>query len=263
LENVMQNSVIRVEREDGRALVTINRPEVLNALNAAILAEIQRVAEELDGDDAVRVVVITGAAGTGRSQAFVAGADIAELVDLDAAGAARFGALGQATMTRVETLGKPVIAAVNGYALGGGCELALACDLIFAAESARFGTPEINLGTLPGWGGTQRLPGRVGIGKAKELLFSGDPIDAAEALRIGLADRVYPDDQLLPETLAFAGRLAAKSPAALRHAKTAVQGGIGRDRAAGCALELREFAASFATEERKAAMKAFLERRKR
>lgn len=259
----MQSAVIRVEREDGRALVTISRPEVLNALNAGVLAELQAVAEALDRDETVRVVVITGAAGTGRSQAFVAGADIGELVDLDAAGAARFGALGQATMTRIETLRKPVIAAVNGYALGGGCELALACDLIFAAESARFGTPEVNLGVLPGWGGTQRLPDRVGIGKAKEMLFSGDPIDATEARRIGLADRVYPDDQLLPETLAFAAHLATKSPAALRHAKAAVQGGIGRDRTDGLALELREFAATFATEERKTAMRAFLERRKR
>jgi enoyl-CoA hydratase len=263
LEDVMHTSVIRVEREGGRALVTINRPEVLNALNAATLAELQRVAEELEGDGGVRAVVITGAAGTGRSQAFVAGADIAELVDLDAAGAARFGALGQETMARIEGLGKPVIAAVNGYALGGGCELALACDLIFAAETARFGLPEVNLGILPGWGGTQRLPGRVGIGKAKEMLFSGAPIDAAKALRFGLADRVYPDSALLSEALAFADQLATKSPAALRHAKSALQGGIGLDRAAGCALELREFAAAFATAERKAAMKAFLERKKR
>jgi enoyl-CoA hydratase len=260
LEVVM--GAIRIEREDARAVVTFNRPEVLNALNAATLTELRGVVEELDQDESVRVIVFTGAVAEGRSAAFVAGADIAELMAMDAAAAERFARLGQEVMGRIEAARKPVIAAVNGYALGGGCEVALACDLILAAESARFGLPEVNLGILPGWGGTQRLPERVGLGKAKELIFSGRMIDAAEAHRIGLADQVYPTDRLLPEALAFADLLASKPPAAIRCAKSALRGSRSLDRAAGCALEAHAFAIAFATEERRAAMQAFLERRK-
>jgi enoyl-CoA hydratase len=248
---------LRCDYGEGRgwALLTLDRPQALNALSAALRDRLRETLAELAREQRLCAVIITGAG----ERAFTAGADIGEMAAVDPGNVDRFVRHGQELMNAIEALPAPVIAAVNGYALGGGCELALACDLILASETAVFGLPEVDLGILPGWGGTQRLPRRVGAGRARELIFTGRRLTAAEALAIGLADAVFPPGQLLDEARALAERLAAKSPAALRAAKSALRAAAIRP---DYDAERAAFVAAFATEERQAAMQVFLSRKK-
>jgi enoyl-CoA hydratase len=248
-----------VERDDKIAIVTINRPKVLNALSAATVCELDEAFAELAADREVGAVVLTGAG----AKAFVAGADISEFNDLPSAReAAEFAMRGQAALNRIESLPKPVIAAINGFALGGGCELAMACDIRLAADTARLGQPEINLGIIPGYGGTQRLARLVGRGRANLLCMTGDPIDAAEALRIGLVDRVVPGAALLDEAVQLARHLAGKAPVALALIKRAINVGLEGPLAEGLAYEAAQFGLVFDTEDRVEGVTAFREKRK-
>jgi len=239
-----------VERRGAVAVVTIDRQEALNALNVETLTELRDRLRELAEDDTARVVVLTGAG----ERAFVAGADIKYMGGLDPDGAAAWGALGHETASLLETMAKPTIAAVNGFALGGGCELALACDLRFASSRAKLGQPEINLGIVPGWGGTQRLARVCGIGVAKDLIFTGRTVDAGEALRIGLVNAIA--DPVLEHALGVAQELAAKSPVALALAKRLVNLAPGALEA-----EVEGFGELFASEDAKEGLAAFAEKR--
>jgi len=246
-------------RQDRVGLITFNRPHVLNALSLDTMRELDAAIDELAVDDNVGALVLTGAG----DRAFVAGADIAEFNTLGSAcEAAAFARRGQAVLNKIETLSKPVIAAINGFALGGGCELALACDVRLAADTARLGQPEINLGIIPGYGGTQRLARLVGEGYAKLLCMTGDMVDAAEALRIGLVDRVVPASELQNEARALAARLASKAPVALALIKQAIHEGLQASLAGGMAYEAALFGAVFDTEDRTEGIRAFLEKRK-
>jgi enoyl-CoA hydratase len=249
---------ILLERDGDAAVVTINRPKALNALNASTLQELDRAFTEIGGDDSVSVVIITGAG----EKAFVAGADISFMKDLNAVAARGFAMLGQAVFNKIENLPQPVIAAINGFALGGGCELAMACDIRLASENARFGQPEVSLGVLPGFAGTQRLPRLVGKGLAKELIYTGDMIDANEAYRIGLVNKVYPAAELLAAAKKLAEKIASKGQVAIRLAKSAVNQGLEMDSARGMAYEAEVFGLSFATEDQFEGMSAFLEKRR-
>jgi enoyl-CoA hydratase len=242
--------------DDGVATLTFNRPKALNALNSAALAEVDRALDEVRAAGA-RVLVVTGAG----EKAFVAGADIAEMAEMTAEQALRFAERGQALLARLEALPVPVIAAVNGFALGGGCELALACDLVFASEKARFGQPEVNLGVIPGFGGTQRLVRRVGVGRARWLCLSGEMIGAQEAHRIGLCEEVVAPEALLERVKAVAQKLAKGAPIALGEVKRAVNVATDTALADGLALEARAFALLFGTLDQKEGMRAFLEKR--
>ena len=252
----MTYETLRVEREGAVAVLTIDRPEKRNALNATVRAELSAAVEAMAADDAVRVLVITGAG----DKAFVAGADIGEF-------AGRTPLQQRATMTGarlydvVAGCPKPVLAMINGFALGGGCELALACDVRIAADTARLGQPEVNLGIIPGGGGTQRLPRLVGMGQAMRLVLSGDLIDAAEALRIGLVDVVHPAADLRREVMALAERMASKSPVALRMAKAAVRAAAEMPLGAGLAYETELFVTCFASDDKREGVEAFLEKR--
>ncbi len=246
------------ERDGAVATVTINRPKVLNALNADTLDDLRRAFLELKLDPAVRAIILTGSG----DRAFAAGADINELVEQTASSARDLARTGQQVFSRIETLGKPVIAAVNGYALGGGCELAMACTLRIAADRARFGQPEIGLGLIPGYGGTQRLARLVGKGRALELLLTGASITAPEAERIGLVNRVVPFDDLLPTAKTLAASLAAQAPLAVRYIIDAVNEGLDMSLAAGGALEATLFGLAAATEDMREGTRAFLEKRK-
>ena len=237
--------------------VTIDRPEARNALDRPTLAELATAFEAIERDDAVRCVILTGAG----DRAFVAGADVKAMAELDRDGGRAFSAAAQAVADQVEASRVPVIAAVNGFALGGGCELALACDFIYASRTAQFGQPEVGLGVIPGIGGTQRLPRRVGQAHARELIFSGAIIDAAEALRIGLANAVVEPADLLPRVRAVAEQIAAKAPLAIAAAKRAVREGGDLPQAAGMQLERDLFAQMFATRDQKEGMQAFIQKR--
>lgn len=247
-----------LEHDGAVAIVTINRPAALNALSLATLDDLRRVMHDLKRDAAVRAVVLTGAG----EKSFVAGADITELAQQTPIAGRDLARSGQSVFDLIETLGKPVIAAVNGYALGGGCELAMACTLRLAADSARFGQPEINLGLLPGYGGTQRLPRLVGQGRALELMLTGAPIAAAEAHRIGLVNRVVPAADLMAEARRLAAHLAAQPPIAMRYILDAVQRGLQTSLAEGQAYEATLFGLVAATEDMKEGTRAFLEKRK-
>jgi enoyl-CoA hydratase len=246
-----------LEKHDGIATITINRPKALNALNRDTLTELDYLIAQLGADRQIKVVVLTGAG----EKSFVAGADISYMQSFSAGQAREFGQLGHKVMNGLETMMQPVIAAINGFALGGGCELALACDIRYAAENAKFGQPEVNLGVIPGFGGTQRLPRIVGAGLASELLFSGEIIDAAEALRIGLVNKVLPADKLLGETYRLAGTIASRGPGAVRMCKEAIKNGLECDLRRACSYEADLFALCFSTKEQKEGMQAFLEKR--
>lgn len=246
-----------LEIEDGIATLTINRPQALNAMNRALLEEMGAALDALQEDPAVRVVLLTGAG----EKAFVAGADIGAMVELTPLEARELALLGQRTLAAIEASPLPVIAVVNGFALGGGCELAMACDLRLAADTARLGQPEINLGIMPGFAGSQRLPRLVGKGRALELLLSGEMVDAAEAWRIGLVNRVLPAAELMPEAKRFARLLAGKGRTALRLCKEAVQQGLEMDQARAAAYEAELFGLCFADPDQREGMSAFLEKR--
>lgn len=243
---------------DGIAEVTVNRPDKLNALNSSLIGELDACMGALARDGAVQAVILTGAG----PKAFVAGADIGELADLTAAAAERLARRGQALMDRIENLGKPVVAAVNGFALGGGLELAMACSFRYAADTARLGLPETGLGLIPGYGGTQRLPRLVGRGRALELILSGDMIDAPTALALGLVNRVVPAAELPEAARAAAAKLTARSPLALRAALQAVGDGLAMPQDGGCRLEAALFGVCGASADAREGCAAFLAKRK-
>jgi enoyl-CoA hydratase len=239
------------------ATLTVNRPAALNALNREVLEDITRVIREIRHDASVRALIVTGAG----DRAFVAGADIAAMAKMSASEGLEFSRLGHRVMASIEELPIPVIAAVNGFALGGGTELALACDLIIASEKARFGQPEINLGLIPGFGGTQRLPHRIGHAKARELIMTGDMLDAKSALALGLAIQVVPPDQLIPSARALAEKLLGKSAVALRQAKAALRAAATMEEDAGLRFEQEAFGLTFASEDRVEGTEAFVAKR--
>jgi enoyl-CoA hydratase len=246
-----------LERDGAIAIVTINRPRVLNALNGSTLGELQRLLRDLQRDDTVRVVILTG----GGEKSFVAGADINELAALTPVGGREHALAGQRVFDLIEHLGKPVIAAINGYALGGGCELAMACTLRLAADTARLGQPEIALGLLPGYAGTQRLPRLVGKSKAMEMMLTGTPITAGEALRVGLISRVVPAADLMAEARTLAGQLAAAAPIAMREIINAVNAGAEMPFAQACQHEAALFGLVVSTEDMREGTAAFLDKR--
>jgi enoyl-CoA hydratase len=249
---------IGIERRDGgTVVVTIERPEALNALNRETLSELRDRLRELAVDTDARVLVLTGAG----DRAFAAGADIKAMSDMSVLEAHAWGTLGHECTRLLESMPKPTIAAVNGFALGGGCELALACDIRYASEQAKFGQPEINLAVIPGWGGTQRLARAIGPALAKDLILTGRTIDAAEALRVGLVSAVHPAEDLMERTLEAAAALAEKSPVALSAAKDAANRALQGDLGSGLSYEAILFAALFATEDQKEGMAAFIEKR--
>lgn len=248
------------ERQDdtGIATITFNRPEALNALNLATMRELAKVLEQVAEDEGIRVLILTGAG----AKAFIAGADIAEIQQLSPLGGREFARLGQTIIDRLQHLAIPVIAAVNGYALGGGCEMALACDFIYASETAAFGLPEISLGVIPGFGGTQRLPRLVGANMAREMIFTGKFLTASEAKEIGLVNRCFPPDQLLAETQTVAKLMAKNGRVSLRAAKDAIREGQNADLQTGLAIERDSFALCLASPDAKEGTTAFLEKRK-
>ncbi len=248
---------VSYEKKDAIAYITVNRPKVLNALNAKTIRELWAVFEEARQDEAVRGVILTGAGG----KSFVAGADIGELARVTAVEAAEMTSNGQAVTSLIESLGKPVIAAVNGFALGGGCELAMACSIRLATDSARFGQPEVKLGVIPGYGGTQRLPRLVGRGRALQLILSGGMIDAAEAYRIGLVNEVVPADGLIARAEAILQQIFGNAPLAVKFAIEAVDKGLEASVAEGLVIESSLFAICAATEDKKEGTSAFLEKR--
>jgi enoyl-CoA hydratase len=248
---------LRIERQGTVATLTLDRPERRNALDAAALGELLAVLSRLGADRDLRALVITGA----DERAFSAGADIAAMAAMPAAEGYAYARLGHAVMAAVEGLPVPVVGALNGVALGGGLELALACDLLVASERARLGQPEINLGLIPGFGGTQRLVRRIGLARARELIYLGQVIGAEEARRLGLVARVVPAARLADEAAALARELAAKPPLALRQAKRATAIAADADGITGCRYEIEAFAAAFASEDRVEGLRAFLEKR--
>lgn len=245
--------------QDGRvAIVTFNRPKAMNALNAETLNELEQVIKKVETDSSIGALVLTGAG----EKAFVGGADIGELSALEGSmDGVALASRGQEVFNSLENLGKPVIAAVNGFALGGGLELALACDLRLASETARVGLPEISLGIIPGNGGTQRLPRLVGKGMAKYLIFTGRHLTAAEALALGIVEKVYPAEELLAQAKKLATELANKAPVALALAKRAINTGLDTDLGTGCKVEAHYFGIIAGTQDAKEGTKAFLEKR--
>jgi len=249
-------ALVNVTKEGAVATLTINRPEALNALNAEVLAELEKTIAELDADKGVLVVVVTG-----EGKAFVAGADIAAMADMNAAQAKAFAENGQRVFLKLEGAHFVTVAAVNGFALGGGMELALACDVRFASAKAKMGQPEVGLGVTPGFGGTQRLPKLVGPGKAMYLLTTGEQIDGARALELGLVNGVFEPEDLLPKVKELAAALAKKGPMSLAMVKKAVHEGLTLSVAEGCKLEAALFGRCFEGGEGNEGMKAFLEKR--
>ncbi|MBI4546994.1 MAG: enoyl-CoA hydratase/isomerase family protein [Ignavibacteriae bacterium] len=254
----MPHTTLFVDIKDRIAWVTINRPDKLNALNAQCKAELKEVFTNLRTNSEVDAVIITGAG----EKAFIAGTDISELTSLNAESGKQFSENGQAVFDLIQHLGKPVIAAVNGYALGGGCELALACHIRIASENAKFGQPEVNLGIIPGYGGTQRLTRVVGIGKAMELTLTGNTIDAQEALRIGLVNKVVPLVELLPTSEAMAKTILSKGQLAIRMTIKAMNASMELPLSEGLKLEAALFGEACSTEDAKEGVRAFLEKRK-
>lgn len=248
---------LRVDVDGFCAVVTIAREKALNALNRTVLNELNWSLRDLDADARIRGVVITGAG----DRAFVAGADIAAMKDLTAMEAHAFATLGHSVGETIERMQKPVIAAVHGFALGGGCELALACDFVYASDKAKFGQPEVNLGVIPGFGGTQRFARRIGVARAMELVLTGDMFSAEDAYRMGLVNKIFPADQLLAEAKKTVEKIAQKGPLAIAAAKRAVRKSEELPLGEGNAYERELFAMLFSTDDQKEGMKAFLEKR--
>lgn len=253
----MEYKSLKIEKDNGVATVLISRPEALNALNSDVLEELECAVYELENDADVNVVVLSG-----DGKAFVAGADISEMAGMQAMRAEEFARLGQAAFDAIENMSKPVIAAINGFALGGGCELALACDIRIASAKAKLGQPEVGLGVTPGFGGTQRLPRIVGRAKAKELIFTGKVIKADEALTIGLVNSVVEPEQLMEVALEMAREIASKGQVSVRLSKDMIDRGIETDLNTGLKYEAKGFGLCFTTEDQKEGMSAFLEKRK-
>lgn len=247
-----------LKKEDRLAVLYINRPKALNALNKDTLLEIKSAVTEVNEDPQIDVLIVSGAG----DKAFVAGADIAYMQNLSAIEGRAFGALGQEVFSLIESMEKPVIAAVNGFALGGGCELAMCCDFRIASTKAKFGQPEVGLGITPGFGGTQRLPRLVGSGMAKQMLFTADVIDASEALRIGLVNSVVAADELIDSAKSIAKRIISKGQIAVRLSKAAANEGMQTDIDRAMTIEADAFGLCFATEDQKEGMTAFVEKRK-
>ena len=253
----MEYRNILVEIEDRVAVAKVNRPKALNALNIEVLQELIAVFQQLDADDEVRVIILTG-----EGKAFVAGADIKQIASYTAPEARKFSKIGQQLMSIMEAVEKPIIAAINGFALGGGMELAMACDFIFAAEKAQFGQPEVALGVIPGFGGTQRLSRLIGKAKAKELIYTGTMIGAPEAKELGIVNKVFPPETLLDETKEVAAAIAAEGALSLRLAKSTINAGYDIHLGTALALERDAFALCFSHRDQKEGMSAFLEKRK-
>jgi enoyl-CoA hydratase len=251
--------LIKIAQDGPLAIVSIDRPDALNALSSKVITELTQACAVIEVSTDVRVVALTGAG----DKAFVAGADIAEMADLNPVQAQAFSEMGGALGAAIEGSEKPWIAAVNGFALGGGCELALACDFIYASDKAKFGQPEVKLGLIPGFGGTQRLARRVGVAKAKELCFTGDQIGAAEALRIGLADAVFPHPELMTKVKELAARIAANGPLAVAECKRLIHQGQSTTLEHALALEARSFGLMFATSDMREGTSAFVAKPRR
>jgi enoyl-CoA hydratase len=254
----MGESVVLYEKKENVALLTFNRPGALNALNTEVNLKLIELLLQADNDAEIKVVVLTGAG----SKSFVAGADIKEMLEMNALQAREHGLRAKRVTDTLWNLGKPVIAAINGFCMGGGLEYAMACDLRTAAETAKFGLPEINLGIMPGSAGTQRLPRLIGMTKAKEYCFTGGTFDAKQALELGLINYVYPAEALLAETLALAGKIATKSASSLKLIKAAMNRGTETDIETAALFEIDCFGLCFSTKEQKEGMKKFVEKSK-
>ena len=248
---------VTLEKQGHVGVVTMNRPEALNALNDQVLRDLDAVLTQAEEDSELYVLVVTGA---GRS--FVAGADIGQMSGFSAVEGKAFGVYGNQVFAKLENLSKPTIAAVNGFALGGGCELAMACDIRLASEKAKFGQPETGLGITPGFGGTQRLPRIVGASRAMELILTAKTISAAQAREIGLVSEVYPPEELMDRALELANAIAANAQVAVRQSKAAIRRGLQTDMATGAAFESEAFGLCFSTQDQKDAMNAFVNKEK-
>lgn len=251
------SDVVTLQKEDGIAIITVNRPEALNALNSDVLDGLKNAAEDALADESMLVVIVTGAG----EKAFVAGADIKEMTDKTPMQMREFTILGHHVMDLFAKMEKPTIAAVNGFALGGGCELACACDIRLASENAKIGVPEVNLGIFPGFGGTQRLTSLLGKGRACEMVFTGNMIKADEAYRIGLVNKVYPQAELMNEAKALAKLISSKGPLAVRLAKSSINRALEGGLADGLAYERELVSLSFSTEDKVEGLNAFIEKR--
>jgi len=252
----MEFKNLLLEIEEGIALLKFNRPQFLNALNSETILELEEAMHQLSENFKVRVIILTG-----EGKAFIAGADISEMKDMAPMEARAFAQRGQRVLNYIENLEKPVIAAINGFALGGGCELALACDLRVASDKAKIGQPELNLGVIPGFAGTQRLSRLIGVGRAKEMIYLGDPIDAQTALSYGLVNKVTTSEELIPVCKEMAKKMLAKGPFSLKLAKTVINRGLDSNFTTGSSYEMEAFGMSFSTGEPKEGMTAFLEKR--
>ena len=254
----MKLETLHLARKENIAVLTIDRPQAMNALNAQVLRDLQVILEHVEKTLDIRVLILTGAG----EKAFVAGADIKEIDQLSADSAFEFARTGQKLFSRLEKLAQPVIAAVNGFALGGGLELALSCDFILASEPAKFGLPECSLGIIPGFGGSVRLPRRIGVGRAREMAYSGGFYSSHEALAMGLANHIYPASELLPAAEKLAGVLASRAPLALAAIKKSMQDGMDLTQPQAFELEAQLFAGCFGSNDQKEGTKAFIEKRK-
>ncbi|AST58760.1 crotonase [Thermoanaerobacterium thermosaccharolyticum] len=253
----MDSNNVLFNKDDGVAIITINRPKSLNALNYETLKELDSALDKAEDDKDVKVVIITGSG----EKAFVAGADIAEMRNMTPLEAKKFSEYGQSVFRKIETLSKPVIAAVNGFALGGGCELSMACDIRIASKNAKFGQPEVGLGIIPGFSGTQRLPRIIGTSKAKELIFTGEMINSDEAYRIGLISKIVELSDLIEESKKLAKTMMSKSQIAISLAKEAINKGMETDLDTGNTIEAEKFSLCFTTDDQKEGMIAFSEKR--
>lgn len=250
-------SAVSLEQIGGIATVTVNRPKALNAINSSVLQDLDTIFEHLSKDEALRCVILTGAG----EKSFVAGADISEMADMSPEAAETFSAQGHQIFEKIEHLQVPVLAAVNGFCLGGGCELALACDIIYASDRAKFGQPEVKLGLIPGFGGAVRLPRKVGLAAATEWILTGDIYGAQEALQIGLVKTIVEGPKLLDHVRKIAETIASRAPVAVRRAKKVMVEGLQSTQAAAAKLEQESFGVLFATEDMREGTQAFLEKR--